>query len=964
MLPRPLVFSITGLMKNYNHKTIETKWQKVWDRKKLNSAKGVSRKRKYYVLVEFPYPSGDGLHTGHIRSYTAMDVVARKRRAEGYNVLYPMGWDAFGLPTENYAIKTGIHPRIVTKKNTNTFKRQLKSLGFSFDWDREINTTDPNYFRWTQWIFLKFFENGLAYKAKRPINWCLSCKIGLADEEIVDGKCERCGGEIEKRDKEQWMLKITKYAEKLHKDLDSVDYLSKIKIQQQNWIGKSEGAEIDFEIQKHKGKIKVFTTRPDTLFGATALILSPEHPEIKNLESKIKNKAEVSKYVNQAKKKSEIERLSEGKEKTGVELMGIRAINPGNKEEIPIYIADYVLLHYGTGALMAVPAHDERDYEFAKKFKIPIKEVIVPNRIDLKNPPVKGKKSEERYNVHAIVRDPSTNKYLFMYSPKFRWTTLPMGGVEKGEDVVEAARREVREEAGYINLKYIRTLGGFVRAEYFAKHKNENRVAFTKAVMFDLVDDKKVELSEDEKKEEHEIKWLSKSEIVYPKVVHAELNDWLLRWENNNYVYTGSGTLINSSKFNGFDSERAKSQIIKFVSGKNKITYKLRDWVFSRQRYWGEPIPIIHCEKCGEVAVPEKNLPVKLPNVKSYKPTENGESPLSSISSWVNVKCPKCKGKAKRETDVMPNWAGSSWYFLRYTDPKNRKTFAGKTELKYWIPVDWYNGGMEHTTLHLLYSRFWHKFLFDLKLVPTSEPYTKRTSHGLILAEGGIKMSKSKGNVVNPDSIVKLLGADTLRHYEMFMGPFDQSIAWKGDTLSGSRRFLERVWKLFDKVQNGKKIDKLFEERIDVLFHQTIKKVSEDIEDLKMNTALSQMMILLNAMEKEEKIPKSYFETYIRLLAPFTPHISEELWSLLGERSSVHLEPWPKWDKKKVVAENLEIPVQINGKVRATISVPSTLPDDEVKGTALAHPSILPTIVGKNIRKVIYVRGKIINIVF
>jgi len=802
-------------MRKYEHKKIEGKWQKVWEKKKLNVAQSNSRKKKYYILVEFPYPSGDGLHTGHIRSYTALDIVARKRRAEGYNVLYPMGWDAFGLPTENYALKTGIHPKVVTKKNTDNFRRQLKSIGFSFDWSREINTTDPAYFKWTQWIFLKFLEKGLAYKAKRPINWCLSCKIGLADEEIVDGKCERCGGETEKRDKEQWMLAITKYADRLDKDLDSVDYLDKIKIQQRNWIGRSEGAELNFQLtinNKQLGEVTVFTTRPDTLFGATYLVLAPEHPLVEKLKNKIKNKEEVLRYVVISKKKSEMDRTAEGKEKTGVELQGILAINPASKEKIPVYVADYVLRAYGTGAIMAVPAHDKRDFAFAEKFKLPILEVISGTKRD--------------------------------------------------------------------------------------------------------------------------------------------------------GMYSGPGFLINSGQWNGRRSDEALPEIVKAVGGEIKTTFKLRDWVFSRQRYWGEPIPVIHCSVCGTVPVPEKDLPVELPNVKSYKPSDTGESPLTSISSWVNVKCPKCKGKAKRETDTMPNWAGSSWYYLRYADPKNRKMFAGKQALKYWTPVNWYNGGMEHTVLHLLYSRFWHKFLYDLKLVPTKEPYAKRTSHGLILAGGGVKMSKSKGNVVNPDSIVKLLGADTLRHYEMFMGPFDQSIAWNTEAVAGSRRFLERVWKLYDAIEKEKPNKKgEVNVSLEALFHQTIKKVGEDIESLKMNTAVSSMMILLNAFEKEGKVSRVHYATFLRLLAPFAPHVTEELWAFLGEKSSIHLEPWPKYDARKLISERVNIPVQINGKVRATLSLSRDLDDDQAKGAALAHPDIMRLIMGKQIKRIIYIKERIINIV-
>ncbi len=961
-------------MKKYDHKKIEKKWQTLWERKKLNVAKSNSGKKKYYALMEFPYPSGDGLHTGHIRGFTAMDIIARKRRAEGFNVLYPIGWDAFGLPTENYAIKTGIHPKIVTKKNTDNFRKQFKSLGMSFDWSREINTTDPKYYKWTQWIFLQFFKNGLAYKAKRPINWCLKCKIGLADEEVVGGKCERCGSETEKRDKEQWMLAITKYADRLHKDLDDVDFLEKIKIQQRNWIGRSEGAEINFQLttnNKQRGteSITVFTTRADTLFGATYLVLAPEHSVIKNLESRITNYEEVRKYAEKAKKKSEIERTAEGKEKTGVELKGVKAINPANKEEIPIYVADYVLGHYGTGAIMAVPAHDERDFEFAQKYDLLIREVIMPLRVDVNNPPRKEVKFVERQVVHALIRNPKTGKFLLLKWKKFPWKTLIIGGVEKedGGDIIGAAKREVYEETGFKNLKYVKTLGGQVKAQFFATHKNENRTSYTHALVFDLENEERDQVAEEELAK-HDIFWGTLND-VFPC---AEIDIWKDRLENDTTVYIGQGIMINSGKFSGMDSENAKTEIVKFVGGKMVTTFKLRDWVFSRQRYWGEPIPVIHCDKCalnnpvgqGIVPVPEKDLPVELPNIKSYKPTDNGESPLSTISSWVNVKCPVCKGKAKRETDVMPNWAGSSWYFLRYTDTKNKKMFASKQALKYWTPVDWYNGGMEHTTLHLLYSRFWHKFLYDLKFVPTKEPYLKRTSHGLILAGGGVKMSKSIGNVVNPDPIVKLLGADTLRHYEMFMGPFDQDIAWNEDAIAGSRRFLERVFKLFEKVEKIKPAKKQSSDpNLDLLLNQTIKKVSEDIEELKMNTALSQLMILLNAFEKEEKISRSDYGTYLKLLAPFTPHIAEELWSMLGEKSSIHLESWPKFDSKKLFSDNVKLPVQINGKVRATIEVGRDLDEEAARRLALAHPNILKFISGKNVKRVVYIKNKVINIV-
>ena len=768
-------------MKAYEHLKLEKKWQKIWEKKKVFQAKDLSKQPKYYSLIEFPYPSGDGLHVGHPRPYIGMDVISRKRRLEGFNVLYPIGWDAFGLPTENYAIKTGQDPRVVTKKNSDNFRRQIKSLGISFDWSREVNTTDPKYYKWTQWIFLQFLKKGLAYKARIAINWCSQDKIGLANEEVVGGNCERCGTPVEKREKEQWMLGITKYAERLDKDLDTVDYSPQIKLAQRNWIGKSEGAEIDFKLGEDLGGvIKVFTTRPDTIFGATYLVLAPEHELIKKLESLITNRDEVWRYIAISKKKNDLERTAEDKTKTGVELKGIKAINPATKEEIPIWIADYVMMIYGTGAIMAVPADDERDKAFAEKFKLPIIE---------------------------------------------------------------------------------------------------------------------------------------------------------------NYKKVG---------FQDF--------------GKKVIKFKLRDWVFSRQRYWGEPIPVVFCLSEGSpcsntwVPVPEKDLPVELPKVKNYQPTDTGESPLAKISKWVNVKCPKCKGKAKRETDTMPNWAGSSWYYLRYADPKNSKEFASKKNLKYWTPVNWYNGGNEHTTLHLLYSRFWHKFLYDLKLVPTAEPYKKRTSHGLILAEGGEKMSKSRGNVINPDDIVKRYGADTLRLYEMFMGPFDQAIAWNDEAIVGPRRFLERVWKL-----GQRKFITATDEKLKKILHKTIKKVSEDIENMRFNTAISAMMILATEIERAQRVAEKDFKIFLQILSPFAPHLTEELWHRLGEKKSINFSDWPKWDEKLLKDEEIKIAVQVNGKVRSEILIGADEEEEEVKEKALKDKNVLRYL-GKDIKRIIYVKNKIINI--
>jgi leucyl-tRNA synthetase len=787
---------------------------------------------------------------GHVRSWTALDVVARKRRAQGKNVLYPIGWDAFGLPTENYAIKTGRNPKDVTKENTDNFRRQIKSVGISFDWTREINTTDPSYYKWTQWLFLKFFEKGLAYKAKTLINWCPKDKIGLANEEVVDGCCERCGTVVEKREKEQWMLAITKYAKRLYDDLDSVDYIERAKIQQRNWIGPSEGAEIEFAVTAG-GKIKIFTTRPDTIFGATYLVLSPEHSMLGSLAEVATNEGEILSYAAAAKQKSEIERTAEGKEKSGVEIKGVKAINPANSEEIPIYVADYVLAGYGTGAIMAVPAHDERDFAFAKKLGLPLKYVIHPNT----------------FSVSGINSPETTGRYT---SPSKVLDEIIANGTEP------------------------------------------------------LIDK--------------------------------------------------DGDLINSGEFNGVAAEEAKKKITEKVGGKWVTTYKLRDWVFSRQRYWGEPIPMIYCEKDGWAPVPEDQLPVTLPEVEKYLPTDTGESPLSAIEAWVKTTCPKCGGAARRETDVMPNWAGSSWYWLRFTDPKNDKEFASKEKLAYWTPVNWYNGGMEHTVLHLLYSRFWHKFLFDLGLVPTSEPYMKRTSHGLILAEDGSKMSKSKGNTVSPDEIVKTFGADSLRLYEMFVGPFDQPVAWSTKSIMGVRRFLERVTKLTDSVRSEAKLvaepvdaETLprIPDSIEILLNQTVKKVGEDIEALKMNTAVSSLMVLLNKLEEEKEVSKEAFAVLIKLLAPFAPHMANEL----AEMHSIDLSQWPAYDETKLAGSRVVLAVQVNGKVRGSIEVNPAATKEEVLAAVSQNQAIQkwlpegPLQGGDSGVKVIYVPGKIVSFV-
>lgn len=797
----------------YNHREVESKWQKVWDDEKAFKTSDDFTKPKYYALVEFPYPSGQGLHVGHPRPYTALDIVARKRRMQGYNVLYPMGWDAFGLPTENYAIKNHIHPRIVTENNVKRFKSQLHSLGYSFDWDREINTTDVKYYKWTQWIFLKLFKAGLAYKAEMPINWCTSCKVGLANEEVVNGVCERCGSEVIRKVKSQWMLKITAYADKLLEGLDTVDYIERVKVSQKNWIGKSTGAEVDFAVKGKDEKLTVYTTRPDTLFGVTYMVISPEHPMIDKYKDDLKNYDEVIAYREQAAKKSDFERTELAKDKTGVMLDGLTAIDPVNDKEIPIWVSDYVLMSYGTGAIMAVPAHDERDWEFAKKFNMPIIEVVAGSSVDV-------------------------------------------------------------------------------------------------------------------------------NEAVYTDVA--------------------TGTLVNSGFLDGLSVADAKKKIIEYLTekgiGRAKTNYKLRDWVFSRQRYWGEPIPIVHCDKCGYVALPESELPLELPDVESYMPTDNGESPLAAMTDWVNTTCPCCGGPARRETDTMPQWAGSSWYFLRYTDPHNDRELASQEALKYWMPVDWYNGGMEHTTLHLLYSRFWHRFLYDEGVVPCPEPYQKRTSHGMILGSNGEKMSKSRGNVVNPDDIVRDYGADTLRTYEMFIGAFDLSASWSEDGVKGCRRFLERVWKLQDILteEDG------YSDDMEVKMHQTIKKVSSDFENLKYNTAIAAMMALINEFYKKNSVTKGEYKTLLTLLNPVAPHITEELWQRAGFEGRVYQTVWPEFDEEKTKETTVEIAVQINGKTRATLAIHKDDPKDVV--IEKAKEVIADKLTG-NIVKEIYVPGRIVNIV-
>ena len=800
-------------MDRYNPNSIEKKWQKYWEENKTFKTSDDKSKEKFYALVEFPYPSGQGLHVGHPRPYTALDIVSRKRRMQGYNVLYPMGWDAFGLPTENFAIKNKIRPEIVTENNIKNFKRQMQSIGFSFDWDREINTTDPDYYKWTQWIFIQMFKKGLAYKKEMPINWCPSCKTGLANEEVINGHCERCGGEVIRKVKNQWMLKITEYADRLIDDLKDVDYLDRIKSQQINWIGRSYGAEIKFPLKEVDEKITVFTTRADTIFGATYMVISVDHPLIEKYSDQIKNIEEIRSYRQEVAKKSELERTDLSKEKTGYKIDGLTAINPLTNKDIPVYVSDYVLMTYGTGAIMAVPAHDDRDYEFAKKFNIKMIPVI------------------------------------------------------EGSDI-----------------------------------------------------------------------------------------------ENSAFTETNEGNLINSEFLNGLSVDEAKEKMYEYIEekeiGHKKTNYKLRDWVFSRQRYWGEPIPLVYCEHCGWVPLEEKDLPLVLPKVDNYEPTDNGESPLSNIDEFGHTKCPKCGRDAVRETDTMPQWAGSSWYYLRYTDPHNDEAIASKENLDYYVPVDWYNGGMEHTTLHLLYSRFWHKFLYDIGVVPTKEPYMKRTSHGMILGDNNEKMSKSRGNVVNPDDIVRDFGADTLRCYEMFIGDFEKSAPWSENGVKGCRKFLDKVWRTQELVDEDSNFEKM-----ETLTHQTIKKVSEDYENLKFNTAIAQLMTLLNEFNNLDKISKEQYKIFLILLNPVCPHITEEIWQRMGYEGYVHEASWPEYDESKTILDVIELPIQVNGKLRATVEIARDASEDEVFEKAIADDVVTKYLEEGNVVKKIYVKGRIFNII-
>ncbi len=943
---------------SYNHSSVEKKWQDIWKHNNLYRTREDATKEKFYVLDMFPYPSGEGLHVGHPKGYIATDVVARKKMMEGKNVLHPMGSDAFGLPAENYALKNKVHPAEAVAKNIIRFKEQLQKIGFTYDWEREVSTIDPAYYKWTQWIFLQLFKKGLAYESFEPINWCPSCKTGLANEDVEDGRCERCGTLVEKKPMRQWMLRITDYAERLLDDLEDLDWPESIKDSQRHWIGKSQGAEIDFVLSGNSEVITVFTTRPDTLYGVSYLVLAPDHALIEKLITKVTNQAEVQRYIEAVKNKPELERTAEGKEKSGVCLEGISVIHPLTKQEVPVWVADYVLADYGTGAVMAVPAHDERDYEFANKYKLPIIDVIIPDVIDSKNPPRSNKETIMRRTVHALVRDPKTKKFLLLQWKEFPWRNFVVGGVEEGEDIVESARREVREETGYTNLKLIKILGAPVQGQYFAAHKDENRIAYTTAIYFELSDTAPEPISQEEK-DKYDIEWVSLEHMNEENMRCAELPIWKKRLAGD-YPYTEAGVIYNSEEFSGRTSTEIFEDITKAAGGRLVTKYKLRDWVFSRQRYWGEPIPLIHCEKCGVVAVPEKDLPVVLPEVKSYEPTGTGESPLAAITEWVNVTCPSCGGAGKRETNTMPQWAGSSWYYLRYIDPKNDETLVDPAKEKYWSPVDLYVGGTEHATRHLIYARFWHKFLYDIKVVSYSEPFKRYSNLGLIMGEDGRKMSKRWGNVVNPDEMIASYGADAFRIYEMFVGPFTQAANFKESGVAGAESFLRRVWQLQTKISDIKP------SKADLtLLHQTIKKIGEDIDNLRFNTAISSLMILTNSLGDADGFDETTYDIVLQLLAPFAPHMTEELWHRTNrsDEESIFMSDWPVYDHNLLQAETITIAVQVNGKLRDTFEINNDAEEAEIKQTALDREKIQTWLADKEIVKVIVVKGKVVNIV-
>lgn len=938
--------------KRFEHKDIEGKWQAQWKTDNIYQTTDNSDKPKAYVLDMFPYPSGEGLHVGHPKGYIATDIYSRFKRMTGHEVLHPMGFDAFGLPAENYAIKNKIHPRVAVEKNVAHFKEQLEALGFDYDWSREINTTDPEYYKWTQWIFIQLFKKGLAYESYEPINWCPGCQTGLANEDLEsDGTCERCGSVVEQKPMRQWVLKIREYADRMLEDLNTLNWPEHIKEAQRNWIGRSEGAEIDFKLSIGE-TVTVFTTRPDTLFGATYMVLAPEHSLVQKYKDSISNWSEVDAYIKEAANKKEMDRLDDTKEKTGVKLEGITATNPANNEEIPVYIADYVLASYGTGAIMAVPAHDQRDFDFAKKYAIEIKQVVgkIFNQMD--------KVEVKRHGVYGLIVN-EKGEYLLQYFKNKKYFWLPGGGIENDESEIECLQRELAEETGFSEFLSIEKL---ITVHYDHNSRKDGRSARNRTSVYKIVIDSskqgEISMTDDEINDGLELVWTSADNL--PNVLRdgeetrSELINHIISHDSSSTM-SEYGALLNSGEFDGITSEEAKTAITEKVGGRMAKTYKIKDWVFSRQRYWGEPIPIVHCEKCGAVPVPEEQLPITLPKVEHYEPAGDGQSPLATIDEWVNTTCPSCGGAGRRETNTMPQWAGSSWYYLRYMDPKNSESLVSKENEKYWAPVDVYVGG-DHAVRHLIYARFWHKFLYDIDVVSTIEPFQRLEFLGFILAEDGRKMSKRWGNVINPDDIVNLVGADTLRVYEMFMGPFENVIAWSQDGLAGARRFLERVNGLAQHIQDEEP------KETTTLLHKTIKKVTDDIEGFKFNTAVSAMMIFLNQAEKSG-ISKDSYHSFLRILAPFAPHLTEELWTESGANSSIHIANWPVFNPELAQDDVVTIGVQINGKMRGEITISPTASEAEAMAAVNANESLLTKIDGATINKIIYVPGRILNLI-
>jgi leucyl-tRNA synthetase len=945
---------------SFNHNDIDTKWQARWREDQTYKTESDSSKEKAYVLDMFPYPSGEGLHVGHPKGYIATDVYSRFQRMHGKAVLHPMGWDAFGLPAENYALKNKVHPRQAVEKNIATFKAQLEKIGFDYDWSREINTTDPAYYHWTQWIFLKLLEHNLAFRSEEPINWCPSCMTGLANEDLDQGVCERCGTPVVKKTLPQWVLKITDYADRLIADLELLPrWPEHIKESQRNWIGRSEGAKLSFALSTG-GTLDVFTTRADTLYGVTYVVIAPEHPWITTAliekSEAVTNRKEVREYIEMATQKTEIERTSEGKEKTGVEVQGVKALHPITGEELPVFVADYVLGNYGTGAVMAVPAHDERDFEFATKFSLPIKQVVAPRLVQTQEPGAfkEGEPSVVTNGIIALVEHWSEKKYLALRWKEVGWTTLMTGGIDGEEKASDTALRELREETGYTDAAVVEEYG-IVDGLFYHVPKAQNRLTHGHVLRLKLQSDAQETVAQEEQ-DKHELVWLTETELREQLTAHTHQYALKLFFEPAQ-IFGGDGTLINSAEFSDRENTEAMREIIIAAKGEPTTTYRLRDWVFSRQRYWGEPIPILHCAECGIVPVPYEDLPVVLPEVEHYEPTGTGESPLAAIEEWVNTTCPRCKGAAKRETNTMPQWAGSSWYYLRFMDPHNTSQLVSGKEEKYWAPVDVYVGGAEHATRHLIYARFWHKFLYDIGVVSTAEPFAELHSVGLIIAEDGRKMSKRFGNVVNPDDVVSEYGADAFRVYEMFMGPFDNSIAWNTRGLVGARRFLDRVYKLRTRVtpEHVPALDKAL--------HTAILKVSSDIPEFRFNTAISAMMICLNELEAAESIGRDQWEAFLIILAPFAPHLTEELWFDLGNESSIHLSKWATYNEAFLTEDSVIIGVQVAGKRRAEISLSPVATEEEAVAEALKNPLVQKALIGGAPSRVIYREGKILNLI-